>query len=363
VRGAELLLALALLAAACGGGETARLNDPRALVLSTRDLPRGYRYGDDTGCGRIYSTEGEWPKLEPLFRAGRPQTCSMQLEWVWTRKPAYGHTVTSEAYVFRDATMAARAFAARRELASFTASLDARERKSLELGDEAELLRGHGLNDAASGIVWRNANAVAVLVVEPADDAAARALAAKQQRRMEKPSRPVRIANDPELELDDPTARFPVYWLGRSFDPPGPLPSLELELANVGGNGPGQTVQLWYRGGVALDIWKPDDWDRFRRTLLGRLIWDSPCAVKSKVRVEGGRAELFHGYGEPRPATRPCPARPRDRVIGHVYYDDAVVALNMPYCYTCARPSGSNPYNTVEALETVVRSLEVRARR
>jgi hypothetical protein len=39
-------------------------------------------------------------------------------------------------------------------------------------------------------------------------------------------------------------------------------------------------VQLWYRlagdipGTLTLDSWEPEAWERFRRTLLGRLVWD-----------------------------------------------------------------------------------------
>jgi hypothetical protein len=290
----------------------------------------------------------------------------MEIEWVWQGAPRYSRGVTSAAYRFGDADGARRAFEARDELASFTASLTVKERKRLTLGNEAELVRGRGLNNPASGVIWREGDVVAVLVVEPAKDNAARELAEKQQRRLEHPSPPSSRegANDPELQLDDPTVKLPVHWLGRTFDPPGALPPLELELANVGGNGPGQSIQLWYRGGVTLDTWEPRTWASFVRTRLGRLIWDSPCARERVVDVEGGRAELFDGYGEPNPVERPCPKRPRDRVVAHVYYDKVVVAVNMPYCYVCARPLGRpNPYNTVAGLETVVRSLRPRPRR
>jgi hypothetical protein len=151
---------------------------------------------------------------------------------------------------------------------------------------------------------------------------------------------------------------------GSSFDPPGALPRLELELANVGGNGPGQTIQLWYRGGVTLDTWEPQTWNRFRRRRLGRLIWDSPCAHKTVVKVAVVRAEIFEGYGEPNPVERPCPKRRRDRVLAHVYHGNVIVAVNMPYCYTCACPAQSpNPYNAVDGIETVVRSLRLRVPR
>jgi hypothetical protein len=289
----------------------------------------------------------------------------MQLEWVWAGEPRYSNAVTSAAYRFDQADGARRAFSARDELASFAASLDLGRREPLELGDEAELLRGRGLNNPATGVVWRHGSVVAVLVVEPAKGDAARELAKKQQRRLERPSppSPQERDNDAALQLDDPALELPVYWLGRTFDPPGALPPLELELAKVGGNGPGQSVQLWYRGGVTLDTWEPEAWKRFRRTRLGRLIWDSPCARKRGVAIDRWRAEIFQGYGDPNPVERPCPKRPSDRVLAHVYHDNVIVAVNMPYCYVCARPApGRNPYNTVEGVEAVVRSLRLRTR-
>ena len=333
-------------------------------MLSARDMPRGYEYGDDTACGGVSAEEGEWPRLRVLFRRERPDGCVIELEWVWKGSPPYSRAVTSAAYRFRGEDGAHRAFEARDELAYFTGSLSARTRERVDVGDEAELLRGGGLNNPASAVVWRDGPVAAVLVVEPADDAAARELARRQERHIAKPAPTAARERDPELQLDDPANRLPVYWLGRTFDPPGSLPRIELESATVGGNGPGQSVQLWYARGVTLDTWTRGDWARFRRTLLGRLIWDSPCARKRVVRVDGGRAEIFAGYGTPNPLERPCPQRPRDRAIAHVYYPDVVVAVNMPYCYMCASPAGpANPYNSVSALETVVRALSKRSRR
>jgi hypothetical protein len=280
--------------------------------------------------------------------------------------------VTSAAYVFGDADGARSAYEARDELARYTGALYVRERETLALGDEAELLRGAGANNPASGVIWRDRKVVALIVLEPGTDESARELAAKQQERIEHPPEPgpKPPASDPELQLDDPALELPVYWLGRRFDPPGELPPAELELATVGGSGPGQSVQLWYRVGgdvpdtLTLDTWEPDAWARFRRTRLGRLVWDSPCARQEIVPVAGGRAEIFHGYGAPNPVQRPCPARPYDRVLAHVYYDDVVVAVNMPYCYECARPDPRpSPYTTAEATEVVVRSLILRTPR
>jgi len=135
-------------------------------VLYRTDLPRGYQYGDDSGCGLASASEGDWPKLRPLFAEERPHTCAMQLEWVWRTKPRYPPMITSAAYVFPSESGARRAFAARDELAGFTAALRVRSRTKVELGDEGELLRGRGLNNSASGVVWRHGDVVAALIVE-----------------------------------------------------------------------------------------------------------------------------------------------------------------------------------------------------
>jgi hypothetical protein len=361
-----LAAVLAVAAAGCGGATSTP--DAEALVLRPADLGTGYRYGDDTGCGAPSATEGDWPRLEPLFAEERPSACSMELQWAWKGEPPYARTVTSAAYVFRGAGAARRAFDARDELALFTASLGVQERRTLDVGDEGELLRGRGLNSPASGAVWRDGSVVEVLVLEPRDEAATRELAGMQQERLEHPATtPATSENDPALQLDDPSLELPVYWLGRTFDPPGDLPALDLEQAFVGGGGPGQGVQLSYAiaGGVpasvTLDVWTPDAWERFRHTRLGRLIWDSPCARKRVVTLEGGRAEIFQGYGAPEPVGLPCPDRPPDRVIAHVYHETVVVAVDMPYCYVCAAPQPRpSPYDTPAAMETLVRSLRLR---
>ena len=198
-----------LVAAGCGGHKQQTISaPPEQLVLQLRDLPRGYAYGDDSGCGEAAATEGDWPQLEPLFASERPAACSMEIEWRWQGKPKYSRAVTSAAYVFRNEEGAQRAFAARDELAAFTASLSARTHENLELGDAAELLGGRGLNDPASGVVWRDRNVVALVVAEPADDGAAEALARKQATRIRRPAPP------PELRRRD-RKREPRHWRRR----------------------------------------------------------------------------------------------------------------------------------------------------
>jgi hypothetical protein len=51
------------------------------------------------------------------------------------------------------------------------------------------------------------------------------------------------------------------------------------------------------------------------------------------------------------------------RPEGLVLYTRDLPRGYMPYCYGCAHPSGSNPYNAIEAMEIVVRALRIRPRR
>lgn len=362
-----LFAATIVVLAGCGGNGRTVVNAHTA-VLRAGDLPRGYREGDDTVCGTASATEGDWVQLESLFLSALPSACIIELNRVWATPGPYPPGITSAAYVFHDTTAAERAFRDRNELLSYTASLDTKESEDAKLGDEARLVRGRGLNDPAAAVVWRSGDIVAVLAVEPADESAAVALAKKQQRRIEGTAPPPRRVDEVELELDDPSLDLPVYWLGRSFHPAGGLPELTLEEATVLGTGPGDTVKLDYGGAaegravhLTLDLWEPERWKRFRRTVLGRLVWDSPCARITTVQLPDGHAEIFEGYGTPRPLTSPCPTRPPDRVLAHVYLAGVVVAVNMPYCYACAAPFATeNPFETVAGMTAVARGLERR---
>lgn len=364
VRPARIAVAAGALLLLGGCGEQRReVGSPEAAVLRAADMPRGYREGDDTACG-LASTEDEDSPLAALFGSGRPRACIIELERVW----APYRVVTSAAYVFRSADAAERAFSDRGPLLEYTASLSTRVERTTQLGDEAAVVQGRGLNDPAVATVWRSGKVVAVLAVEPADSGLAAAFARRQQRRIAGEAPASLTVDTVELELDDPSLALPVYWLGRSFDPAGSLPALQLSQAVTLGTGPGDDVKMDYAGvaggrvvGVTLDLWRPRTWARFRRTLLGRLVWDSACAKKTVVRLPNGRAEIFAGYGTRRPLRPPCPDRPPDRVVAQVYLPGVVVAVDMPYCYGCAAPPATrNPFETVAGMTEIARGLRLR---
>jgi hypothetical protein len=358
----RLLAVGILLLAGCGGHAVRAITDPHAAVLRAGDLPRGYREGDDTVCGLATTEEGS-AELAALFAEERPHGCIIELNRVWGTAPRFRTAVTSAAYVFRNDAGARRGFDTRSPLLPYTASVTIASTTPFKLGNEAVLVRGRGLNSPAVAVVWRSGNVLAILAVEPANEQIARTLAARQQLRIEGHLPTAPPADTVELQLDDPSLHLPVYWLGRTFTASS-LPQLGLVSADVLTNGPGDTVKLDYggaSGGLTLDLWTPAAWTRFSHTLLGRLIWDSPCARKTTVRLTNGHAEIFEGYGTSSPLATPCPSRPADRVIAHVYLPGVVVAIDMPYCYTCAESGPTrSPYETVPTMTTLARALELR---
>jgi len=364
-----LVAAVVTVLAACGGNRTSAAADPRAAVLHAGDLPRGYREGDDTACGVPSATEGDWPQLERLFGETRPDACAIELQRVWAPSPGQPGAATSAAFVFGSSEDAERGYRAQVELLRFTASLDAQRIEDADLGDEAHLVHGSGLNDPATALVWRSGNVIALLAVEPANEKLALELARRQQELIQgdvTAAPPFNPEDDLELPLDDPASSIPVYWLGRTFAPGGGLPALELSEAYAGSNG----AQLGYTGtdsgeggSVRLEMSRPETWRReWGHTRLGRLIWDSPCARKTVVALADGRAEIYEGYGVSRPLKEPCPTTEPDRVVAHVYLGEVLVRVNMPYCYSCGLVSDGNPYDTVAGMTAVARGLKIRPR-
>jgi hypothetical protein len=347
--------------------------DPQSFVLSLPDVPRGYRNGDDSGCGPMIPT-GEShlsPAMTALLLQTRPQGCVIELNRAWADTSIGPATIRSASFVFADEDGAKRLFALRMEATQLATEIRDATGTSITLGDEAFLLQGRGLNLPAAAVIWRSGNVVAVLGTEPADVTKTRALAETQQALIAQPATRTAPAVDLELQLDDPTIDVPVYWLGSSFAPGGGLPALRLtraeHIAVHGGQGPGMTIRLGYAttahapAGVTIDVWQPGAWKRFAKTQLGRLVWDSPCAKKSVVKLAKGRAEIFSGYASATPLRRPCPRTPPNLVVAHVYLTGATVAVNMPFCLMCvgvsARPQ---PYGTVTAMRAIARALTPR---
>jgi hypothetical protein len=366
-----LLLTVVACLALGGAGPAARTAvDPHSVVLSLADVPRGYRNGDDSGCGPFVPT-GESnlsPALTALLLQTRPQGCVIELNRAWQDSSIGPSWIWSAAFVFADEDGARQLMASRGEAARIATEIRATKATPITLGDEAFLLEGQGLNYPAAAVIWRSGNTVAVLGTEPGDVARTRALAATQQALIARPATRPAVTEDVELELDDPSLHLPVYWLGRTFAPAG-LPQLTLRNAEhlTPTGGPGDTVRIVYTpasrsvDGVTLDLWQPAAWKRFSKTLLGRLVWDTPCATKTTVELANGRADIYAGYATATIVRKPCPKAARNRLTAQVYLPGVVVVVDMPWCYMCMQPTGrARPYETTAAMKTIVRALTLR---
>ena len=125
---ADHVLAAVLLLAACGGGEhpqdggrTVAPSDVNLLTLRLTDLPRGFRAGDDRGCG--LGVEGASERLAAFVLDERPDACLAQFELVWPARPGVPALVESNAIVFKDSAGADRALDLRADLLDYTLGL------------------------------------------------------------------------------------------------------------------------------------------------------------------------------------------------------------------------------------------------
>ncbi len=330
-----LLLLAVLVAAGCGGEDPAQelgLADLEARMLRLSDLPEGFRYGDDRGCSEVGTTEGQEPELDEFLIETQPSGCIVEFSREWGGEPWLVHAAL---FVFGSEEEARRGWGMRKTLfGSFVPIFFTTEHgqgDAVRFDSRGELKR-------AAGEAWRDGRLVVAVHEEGLAGERGREFAAevaeKQRERIESPSSPA-AEDDREVALEDPAIAIPVYWLGREFEPAG-LPKLTLESSShERGGGPGNDVKIDYRGGVTLDLWRPEAWQRFAETRLGRL---ARCQAQGRVRI--CRAPIGHW-------------------LAQVHHDEVVVAVNMPYCFTCSRPA-DDPYNSREAIEAVVSGLRRR---
>jgi hypothetical protein len=326
----RFLVAALLLLAGCGGSsaldDEPDLAEPAAMMLRLGDLPAGYRYGDDRGCADVWSTDDRENELDELLLETRPRWCLGDFAREWGGPPRVAQATL---FLFESDEDARRAWGLRKQLfANLGRILITTERGS---GD-AVAFDSNGLQQLGAGEAWRDGPLVVAVYEEGLSGKVGREfaadLAAKQQERIEAPSDPVE-EDDREIALEDPAIATPVYWLGREFEPAG-LPKLELDRAeHLRGEGKGNEVEIDYQadvGGLTLDLWKPERWRRYKTT---------PCARRSQLSVEGGRAEI-------------CEREP-DRWLAHVYYDVVVVVV-----------TPDDAYDSRAGMEAVVRGLRRR---
>lgn len=373
VVGAVWLLAAA---SACGSSQGSgsafhEKADAPGATLQLADLAPGYRKGDDSFCGG-FGVEGASERLAEFVFDRKPYGCLMEINYAWA-KPAKEPLVQTEAIVVGDGDAAKDGLDVWADLLAFSGIDGARRVRDVKVGDGGflfettnALVRGQ-TGQPGVGVFWRDSNLLAMVFVGgTTDEQVALDLAAKQQARIRTPAAQPPGEDDRIVELDDPELTLPVYWLGTTFSHSGKLPPLELRegIRLTPGGGPGNEVKIDYAAtgdvyGVTLDLWDPAAWKRFKETRLGLMVWSWPCTESKEIRLAKGRAVVFAGHSEP--ASKPCTNRPPDRFLAHGYFDGVVVAVNMPYCYSCAsRGTGEDPYNSPAGMEAIVEGLRLR---
>ncbi len=191
--------------------------------------------------------------------------------------------------------------------------------------------------------------------------------------------KPSSIGHDPRAgleELERVSEGMEVYWLGERLEGRGELPPLAFGSVEneYGKSGPGYEFILVYGPtedrhspvGVGLEEWRAGDWERAR--VSGP--WDSPCSSKRDIELRGGRAVIYGYYqdemvaGTPVPAgaveepgstiqpAPDCPGEPANQFLAHVYLGETFIQI-----HTYSDDEQPNPYNSVEGMEYIVRSL------
>ncbi|MCH7811627.1 MAG: helix-turn-helix transcriptional regulator [Chloroflexi bacterium] len=179
------------------------------------------------------------------------------------------------------------------------------------------------------------------------------------------------VAPDPFAGLNTTDPGISVYWLGEALPPQSGLPRLNFEDSDAFAAGvePGWRLLIYYDKCVRLVLWPRDAWADIVQTDFGRIWWDSPCVQQEEIQLADRRIVIFSGYepedrgaSAPTP-TLPCPDRPFDLFIAHVYFQGTVVSINAPFCFFCVgRGAAIDPYDSREGMEAIARGLHLRPR-
>jgi hypothetical protein len=289
--------------------------DPAPLLLRLPDLGPGYVREGDPG-GLVLAGEGAAPALTQIYLDHRHTGYADDFVELWA--PSDGgsraDSVTSAAFRFRDTAGPMEELQHAPDVIAYVTGLSKASLQPLvtpAIGDESiafrtddALVSGHPRRPGAV-VLWRSGQILALLLTaDPSADVAAEAtrLASVQQQRIATPT-PLTPADtdDIEVPLDNPKLGIDVHWLGRRFQPPGPLPGLVLTDAQgpLGrGEGPGERVFIDYGtrpwgSDVRLSLWRPRAWRRNAHTRFGRIVWGERSVRTEKLSVPGGRAIIY----------------------------------------------------------------------
>ncbi len=373
-------------------------------VLRLSDLARGYSIGDDgNACGPL-TPEGRPQSLDTILGMTFPQACYNQFERFDGFQPEVIETAVVE---LETVAMAQRAIAVAPALGRYLlGSPEDAEPQPYDFGDEAllyEYVDGNGNPNLV--LMWRSGSRISMIGQQgsPLPDplSSILTLAKKQQSNGGTP-RPLTAtdADDRTVVLDRTDLGVPVYWLDDRFEPAGTLPALALSRGFgplvQGSSSAGNKVQIDYDEPymltpspqglpapdtwVRLTIWETTAWETFLQSELGDLATAAPCGEPTVIQLADRRIEIhapIEGQSPTLPGVPNLGERSSDRrdrtlppdpngsnqcppnYVGHVYFSDAVVAINLAISFASGGPGGG-AYNTAAGVEAVGRALKKR---
>jgi hypothetical protein len=241
-----------------------------------------------------------------------------------------------------------------------------------QVGDETKLFRVEnfqifGEEEAeASILAWRSGTSVGATYAQAgspkANDQEAIDLARLQQQHLEHPTPYMRAErDDSEAGFEDPSIAVPIYWLGRSFEAGGALPTAQLEGAvapnSVFKGLPGEKLEIYYTHELSLGTWTAAGWQKFSATPRARRLMGLPCTKTARVHLAEGTATL---YAAPRHKTGPCASNPPVHYFATAEIGGVVVAVNLESCPRCNTAAGGSTYNSMAAMKSAVKALQPR---
>jgi hypothetical protein len=370
--GVVFLCALALTAVSVDGATAASPLAEKTL-LRLDELPKGFVFDEDSYCEPVNPRpESRKRALAEYDEQFHPYSCHLSYTRLY-RLPGEGLdppivatgtvTTTSPANTAASAPVAAELIEylnGSRELTEVPATEALGE--ETRVFDSGERVRFRREEMEGVTILWRDGRVLAATYVGgwsySKDQAAAFALAAKQQRHVEDP-KPYLAAesNDVPAYFGNPALQLPVYWLGRIFRPGHGLPRSYFwgayPRSHFGGGGPpGFEQDVEYAPALYLDSWSPGGWARFVKTTLGRRQWSWRCTRSHTVRLPNGHATIYAAY---RTGYAVCPSFPPHHFSAHVYLPGVVIAIGEATCGHCQ--GELNTYESWRGMEAVVRSL------
>jgi len=338
-------------------------------VLRLHDLPPGYAIEGDSGC-EAFEPTGLLESLDRWIVENRPEGCKFEYERRF-RVPGYGPAplrVVAESIGTPSARAAAKGIGVVSRLIHKFVKVRLRKAVSIGPGGATATLyryRQRFVEDPETTtlILWQHGNTIAALTVggmtPQNDDRAALHYARIQQGRLEAPS-PYTEAerDDTEVELDDPSLKVPVYWVGRVFHPGRGWPTEELRIAKAGEDSglPGVELILRYDG-FDLETWTRQSWTRFRDSFRGSLS-RRRCARTTAFEWEGGHALISAGYARRR-FPDGCPSFPPTRYRALAHIGGVVIGVNQTTCRCLSPGSGLND-SSLAGMKAILRGLTLR---